>query len=105
MSWVEDNLLVPGETVRYEARAWGGREYVITSRRVIAVKNKMIGKEVSEINLANVEYVEAKKGFLSSGGSILVGSASGNRDLTFNDVPQVMDFRRALLEAVDERQA
>ena len=64
MSWVEDNLLVPGEIVHYEARAWGGWEYVITSRRLIAVKSKVFGKDVSEINLANVEYVEAKKGFL-----------------------------------------
>ena len=105
MSWVEDNLLVPGEIVHYAARAWGGWEYVITSRRLIAVKGKVFGKDVSEINLANVEYVEAKKGFLSSGGKIFIGSSSGNRDMTLDHVPQVMDFRRALLEAVDHRQS
>ena len=103
MSWVDDNLLVSGENVRYRAQHWGW-EYVITSRRLIAVKGKMFGRDVSEINLANIEYVDAKKGFLSSNGRIVIGSSSGNRDLEFDNVPKVLEFRRELLEAVDDRQ-
>ena len=102
MSWIDDNLLVPGELVRYRTSHWNW-EYVITSRRLIAVNDKMIGKDVSEINLANVEYVDAKKKLLGSGGRISIGGASGNRDLTFQNVPNVLEFRRELLEAVDDR--
>ena len=103
MSWVDDNLLVSGEQVRHRAEHWGW-EYVITSRRLIAVKGKMFGRDVFEINLANIEYVDAKKEFLTSKGSLSIGSSSGNRDLEFDNVPNVMEFRRQLLGAVDARQ-
>ena len=86
------------------ARSIGAGSTSSRPRRLIAVKGKMFGRDVSEINLANIEYVDAKKGFLSSKGSIVIGSSSGNRDLEFDNVPNVLEFRRELLEAVDDRQ-
>ena len=83
---------------------WGSPwEYVITTRRLIAVKQKAFGRDVSEANLANVEYVEAKKGLLGSSGTLIIGS--GGRDLKFDYVPNVLEFRRQLLAAVDDRQS
>ena len=106
MSWVDDNLLVPGETVLHRTNARGGWEHVVTSRRLIAVRQKLIGRDILEINLTNVESVMVTRdifGRLSDRGTIIIGSASGNRDLEFPNVPDPMEFRRQALAAIDAR--
>lgn len=106
MSWVDDNLLVPGEAVLHRTNARGGWEHVVTSHRLIAVKRKLIGRDVFEINLTNVESVTVQRdlfGRLSNQGTIIIGSGSGNRDLELPNVPDPMEFRRQALAAVDAR--
>lgn len=101
MRWLEDNLLVPGEEVRYQTHG-GGWQYTITSRRLIGVKQKMFGHDITEMNLATIDYVDAQKGGWGSGGKITITSASGNRDLEIPHIPNVLEFRRELLAAADD---
>lgn len=104
MSWVGDNLLVPGETMRYEVRARGD-EVAITSRRLIYVDQGIFGRDVVEINLANVENVQVRQSLMErflNTGKVFVGSSSGNRDFEINGVPDPMEFRRQGYAAIDD---
>ena len=106
MSWVDDNLLVPGETVLHRSRVRGSDELVVTSRRLIYVDQRILGREVFEINLSAVENVQVQQGMLQrmlNSGTVLIGSASGNRDFEVQGVKDPMEFRRQALAAVDAR--
>ena len=134
MSWADENLLVPGETVlhRSKPKIWPAllnwrilipvlgqiglvtglisarhTEHLITSRRLICVNGGLFSPEVAEINLAAVESIQVRRGVggaFTGQGSILIGSGSGNRDMEFIRVQDPMDFRRRALVAIDDRQ-
>ncbi len=106
MSWVEDNLLAHGETILHQVNCSGGDEAVLTSHRVIFVNKGLIGRDVQDLNLVNVENVAVKQGLLQrlfNRGTVIVGSASGSRDMEIPNVPDPMEFRRQALAAVDSR--
>ena len=134
MSWADDNLLVPGETVIYRSKpkTWPAllnwrtlipvigqirlvlllisakdTEHLVTSRRLIGVNGGLFKPEVLEINLAAVENVQASQGAsgaFTGQGNISIGSGSGSRDLELMRVQNPMEFRRQALAAVDARQ-
>ena len=104
MSWVDDNLLGPRETVLYRTRARGRDELVVTSRRVIYVDQGIFGRDVSEINLTNLESVQVKQSLMGrvfNTGNVLIGSGSGNRDIQITGVRNPLEFRRQAYDACD----
>ena len=103
MSWIEDNLLTPGETILHSVKVSRG-ELALTSRRLIYVKGGLLGRDVLDINLASIENVTVQQslfGRLFNRGAITVGSGSGLRDMEIPNVPAPMEFRRQALAAVD----
>ena len=72
-------------------------EAAITSHRVIYVNKGIIGHDILELSLTSVENVTVKQTLfqrLFNRGTIIVGSASGIRDLEISNVPDPIEFRR-----------
>ena len=85
--------------------AFLGNERVVTSRRVVGVNKGLIGREIVQIDLIDVEGLSVNQGFWDNIFNRGLLSIEGpSYDLELPNVPNPMEFRRQTLAAVDARQ-